>query len=186
MIAQHPQQRRRLIDVVQNLFFTIDVETHVELSRRGRGRRWLVDVLVAWRLFHGRAGAATRNRASEWALRQRNRDSGPGIFPYTQSRRNVMRLFFTLVGILAWIWALAVIWIFAASGGPLTVIAAGVFAIVAIVALGIERILKMLEDIRDRRITPGRMAVAAQPGSPSRDIEPREIDVSPPLGVPTV
>ena len=46
--------------------------------------------------------------------------------------------------------ALAVLWIFAESGGALTVIAAGVFAIVAIVALGCERILKTLEEIRDR------------------------------------
>lgn len=62
-----------------------------------------------------------------------------------------MRMFFIVVGVLSWVWALAVLWIFAESGGALTVIAAGVFAVVAIVALGCERILKTLEDIRDSR-----------------------------------
>jgi uncharacterized membrane protein len=61
-------------------------------------------------------------------------------------------MFFIAVGILAWITALGVLWIFAASGGALTVIAAGVFAVVAMVALGCERILSVLEEIRDRRI----------------------------------
>jgi len=63
-----------------------------------------------------------------------------------------MRMFFIAVGILAWMTALGVLWIFAESGGALTVIAAGVFAIVAMVALGCERILSVLEEIRDRRI----------------------------------
>jgi len=66
-----------------------------------------------------------------------------------------MRMFFIAVGVLSWIWALAVLWIFAESGGALTVIAAGVFAGVAIVALGCERILKTLEDIRDGRLNAG-------------------------------
>jgi len=61
-----------------------------------------------------------------------------------------MRMFFITVGILAWLLALSVLWIFAESGGALTVIAAGVFAGVAIVALGVERVLKVLEEIRDR------------------------------------
>ncbi|MGH8175458.1 MAG: hypothetical protein ACREV5_04245 [Steroidobacter sp.] len=60
-----------------------------------------------------------------------------------------MRWFFGVVGVLAWIWALAVLWIFSESGGALTVIAAGIFAIVAVLALGCERILKTLEQIRD-------------------------------------
>ncbi|MGH8187600.1 MAG: hypothetical protein ACREUC_13655, partial [Steroidobacteraceae bacterium] len=60
-----------------------------------------------------------------------------------------MRMFFISVGVLAWIWALAVLWLFAESGGALTIIAAGVFAVVAMVALGTERMLKTLEDIRD-------------------------------------
>ena len=60
-----------------------------------------------------------------------------------------MRWFFGAVGVLAWIWALAVLWIFKESGGALTVIAAGIFAVVAVVALGCERILKTLEEIRD-------------------------------------
>jgi len=63
-----------------------------------------------------------------------------------------MRIFFIAVGILAWITSLGVLWIFAESGGALTVIAAGVFAVVAMVALGCERILSVLEEIRDRRI----------------------------------
>ena len=66
-----------------------------------------------------------------------------------------MRLFLLSVGVLAWIWSLAVIWIFAESGGALTVIAAGVFVIVAVVALGCESILRILEEIRDaRRVIP--------------------------------
>jgi hypothetical protein len=60
-----------------------------------------------------------------------------------------MRWFFGAVGVLAWIWALAVLWIFKESGGALTMIAAGIFAVVAVVALGCERILKTLEEIRD-------------------------------------
>ena len=63
-----------------------------------------------------------------------------------------MRMFFGVVGVLAWIWALAVLWIFAESGGALTIIAAGIYAVVAMVALGCERILKTLEDIRDGRV----------------------------------
>jgi len=63
-----------------------------------------------------------------------------------------MRMFFITVGILAWLFALSVLWIFAESGGALAVIAAGVFAGVAIVSLGLERVLKMLEDIRDRGV----------------------------------
>ena len=63
-----------------------------------------------------------------------------------------MRMFFVAVGVLAWITSLGVLWIFAESGGALTVIAAGVFAIVAMVALGCERILKILEEIRDRGV----------------------------------
>jgi len=35
-------------------------------------------------------------------------------------------MFFGVVGVLAWIWALAVLWIFAESGGALTMIAAGI------------------------------------------------------------
>jgi hypothetical protein len=64
-----------------------------------------------------------------------------------------MRMFFTTVGVLAWVMALAVIWIFKESGGALTIIAAGVFAIVAVLALGCERILKTLEEIRDSSVT---------------------------------
>lgn len=61
-----------------------------------------------------------------------------------------MRPFFMTVGILAWVWAFAVMWIFAESGGALTIIAAGVFAGVAIVSLGCERILKVLEEIQQQ------------------------------------
>jgi uncharacterized membrane protein len=63
-----------------------------------------------------------------------------------------MRIFFVVVGVLAWLTALGVMWIFAESGGALTVIAAGVFAGVAIVALGCERVLKVLEEIRDGKV----------------------------------
>ena len=63
-----------------------------------------------------------------------------------------MRMFFVTVGVLAWLFALAVLWIFAESGGALAVIAAGVFAGVAIVSLGLDRVLKILEDIRDRSV----------------------------------
>ena len=96
-----------------------------------------------------------------------------------------MRMFFVAVGVLAWIWALAVLWIFAASGGPLTVIAAGVFAVVAIVALGVERILKVLEDIRDRDVTKIPVTTP-DAGTRSRVLAPREIELSPTLGVPSV
>jgi len=63
-----------------------------------------------------------------------------------------MRMFFSMVGVLAWVAALAVLSIFAESGGALTVIAAGVFAVVAMVALVGERTLKMLEEIRDGKV----------------------------------
>ena len=86
-----------------------------------------------------------------------------------------MRMFFMAVGVLAWIWALAVLWIFAESGGALTVIAAGVFAVVAIVALGCERILKALEEIRDSSVTRIRINDTAVP---------REVDVSRPISTP--
>jgi hypothetical protein len=78
-----------------------------------------------------------------------------------------MRWFFGAVGVLAWIWALAVLWIFKESGGALTVIAAGIFAVVAVLALGCERILKTLEDIRDG-VSP-----VARPGG--RMVREREI-----------
>lgn len=61
-----------------------------------------------------------------------------------------MRGFFIAVGVLSWIWALSLLWIFSAEGGTVRFVAAGVYAIVAMVALGFERILKTLEDIRDR------------------------------------
>ena len=88
-----------------------------------------------------------------------------------------MRMFFTTVGVLAWVLALAVLWIFKESGGALTVIASGVFAIVAMVALGSERIIKTLEEIRDSSVTRIRFNDAA-------DTEiPREIEVQSPVGV---
>ena len=64
-----------------------------------------------------------------------------------------MRWFFLAVGILGWVLALGVVWIFAQSGGALTFIAAGVFATVAILALVGERIIKTLEEIRDGSVT---------------------------------
>lgn len=64
-----------------------------------------------------------------------------------------MRWFFLAVGVLAWLLALGVVWIFSESGGALTFIAAGVFATVAIVSLVGERIIKTLEEIRDGSVT---------------------------------
>ena len=64
-----------------------------------------------------------------------------------------MRWFFLAVGIMAWLLSLGVVWIFAESGGALTFIAAGVFATVAILALVGERIIKVLEEIRDGSVT---------------------------------
>jgi hypothetical protein len=81
-----------------------------------------------------------------------------------------MRMFFGVVGVLAWIWALAVLWIFAESGGALTIIAAGIYAVVAMVALGCERVLKTLEDIRDGRVDIPRAGLVA------RTTRAREVD----------
>ena len=78
-----------------------------------------------------------------------------------------MRMFFGVVGVLAWIWALAVLWIFAESGGALTIIAAGIYAVVAMVALGCERVLKTLEDIRDGRMEIPRAGLVARTTRPS-------------------
>ncbi|HEY7639952.1 MAG TPA: hypothetical protein VH814_09525 [Steroidobacteraceae bacterium] len=64
-----------------------------------------------------------------------------------------MRWFFLAVGVLAWLMALGVVWIFSQSGGALTFIAAGVFATVAILSLVGERIIKTLEEIRDGSVT---------------------------------
>ena len=89
-----------------------------------------------------------------------------------------MRMFFIAVGVLAWLMALAVTWIFAESGGPLTIIAAGVFATVAVLALGCERILKTLEEIRDGSVT--RIRVNASP------VTEREVEVQQPLGAQSV
>jgi hypothetical protein len=73
-----------------------------------------------------------------------------------------MRMFFSAVGVLAWICALAVLWIFAESGGALTIIAAGIYAVVAMVALGCERILKTLEEIRDNRVKSSAVPVTTR------------------------
>ena len=73
-----------------------------------------------------------------------------------------MRMFFVAVGVLAWLFALAVLWIFAESGGALAVIAAGIFAGVAIVSLGLLRILKVLEDIRGGGVLPSPPTVARE------------------------
>ena len=91
-----------------------------------------------------------------------------------------MRMFFVCVGVLSWICALAVLWIFAENGGALTVIAAGVFAIVAIVALGCERILKILEEIRDGSVTQIRVTKPAMGTETEVEVGQR------PLGQPTV
>jgi hypothetical protein len=90
-----------------------------------------------------------------------------------------MRWFFLAVGVLAWILALGVVWIFSESGGALTFIAAGVFATVAILALVGERIIKTLEEIRDGSVTRIRVntpaeRVVTEPALPvaEREVEP--------------
>jgi hypothetical protein len=90
-----------------------------------------------------------------------------------------MRMFFITVGVLSWIWALAVLWIFAENGGVMTIIAAGVFAIVAIVALAAERILKALEEIRDGSVTQIRVS---KPAAEDTEVEVEQR----PLGSATV
>jgi hypothetical protein len=96
-------------------------------------------------------------------------------FNYTKLWRFVMRLFFIAVGILSWLLALSVLWIFAESGGALTVIAAGVFAGVAIVSLGVERVLKLLEEIRDRNVPDTKVSVP--PAGKVERVEIREREV---------
>lgn len=92
-----------------------------------------------------------------------------------------MRLFFIAVGILSWLLALSVLWIFAEAGGALTVIAAGVFAGVAIVSLGVERVLKVLEQIRDRGVSDTRLSVP--PAGQVERVELREREVVKPAPV---
>ena len=94
-------------------------------------------------------------------------------FSYSLLWRNVMRWFFLAVGVLAWLLALGVVWIFSESGGALTFIAAGVFATVAIVALVGERIIKTLEEIRDGSVT--RIRVNAPAGT-ERVVTEREVE----------
>jgi hypothetical protein len=108
-----------------------------------------------------------------------------GHFSDKELWRNVMRLFFAVVGVLAWVWALAVLWIFAESGGALTVIAAGVFAIVAIIALGCERIIKTLEDIRDGNV-PATRVVSAPVERVKKASAERKAVVQTPLGTQSV
>ena len=88
-----------------------------------------------------------------------------------------MRWFFIVVGILAWLVALGVVWIFSQSGGALTFIAAGVFATVAVLALVGERVIKTLEEIRDGSVTRIRVNTPAE-----RVVTEREVDVQRPLG----
>jgi hypothetical protein len=73
-----------------------------------------------------------------------------------------MRPFFLTVGILAWVFGMAVLFIFAESGGVMTAIAAGVFAGVGLIALGCERILKRLEEIRDGTVPVPRRTVVTR------------------------
>ena len=87
-----------------------------------------------------------------------------------------MRWFFLAVGILAWLVALGVVWIFAESGGALTFIAAGVFATVAILALVGERIIKTLEEIRDGSITRIRVNTPEDRTVTDRVVTEREVE----------
>lgn len=88
-----------------------------------------------------------------------------------------MRWFFLVVGVLAWLVALGVVWIFSQSGGALTFIAAGVFATVAVLALVGERVIKTLEEIRDGSVTRIRVNTPDE-----RVVTEREVDVQRPLG----
>ena len=63
-----------------------------------------------------------------------------------------MRMFLVAIGILEWLFTTPVLWILAESGGAFAVIAAGVFAGLAVVSLGVERVPEMLEQIRDRAL----------------------------------
>jgi hypothetical protein len=77
-----------------------------------------------------------------------------------------MRIFFAVVGVLAWLWALTLLVLFSETGGQTRFVAAGIYAIVAVLALGVERILKTLEDIRDGRVylpAPGEKVVVTEP-----------------------
>jgi hypothetical protein len=102
--------------------------------------------------------------------------SALGHFSYSQLWRNVMRWFFLAVGIVAWLVALGVVWIFAESGGALTFIASGVFATVAILALVGERIIKTLEEIRDGSITRIRVNAPADRAVTERVVTEREVE----------
>ena len=99
-----------------------------------------------------------------------------GHFSYNAVWRNVMRWFFLAVGVLAWILALGVVWIFSESGGALTFIAAGVFATVAILALVGERIIKTLEEIRDGSVTRIRVNTPGERVVTERAVSEREVE----------
>ena len=75
-----------------------------------------------------------------------------------------MRPFFAVIGVLAWLWALSLLVIFSQSGGEMKFVAAGVYAIVGILAMGCERILKVLEDIRDHRTADDVLPLGARHG----------------------
>ena len=94
-----------------------------------------------------------------------------------------MRMFFIAVGILAWLFALSVLWIFAESGGALAVIAAGIFAGLAIVSLGLERILKMLEEIRDGAPRIASPTHTERVGNDTLEQRNREVGATRPAGV---
>ena len=85
-----------------------------------------------------------------------------------------MRWFFLAVGLLSWLLALGVVWIFSESGGALTFIAAGVFATVAITALVGERVIKTLEEIRDGSVTRIRVNTPVAPVE--RVVTEREVE----------
>jgi hypothetical protein len=87
-----------------------------------------------------------------------------------------MRWFFLAVGVLGWLLALGVVWIFAQSGGALTFIAAGVFATVAILALVGERIIKTLEEIRDGSVTRIRVNPPGDRAITERVVTEREVE----------
>lgn len=89
-----------------------------------------------------------------------------------------MRVFLMTVSLLAWIAAPAIAWHYAASSGVLAFVAAGIFVLVAVVALGCERILKLLTEIRDSLAAPAAASTVTE--------GEQEVEVDVPLGARTV
>jgi hypothetical protein len=90
---------------------------------------------------------------------------------------------FVVVGVLARLFALSALSILAESGGALAVIAAGIFAGVAIVSRGLERVLKLLEEIRDGPSQTAASANIERLRTDRIEVRAREIGAAAPSGV---